>query len=459
MAERVLIGKKPAADAGRSGKAAPKWWTLSAYGSMALPLALAEIPILLYLPVFYAQELALSASLVGLVFLLARFWDGLVDLSVGWLSDKPYSPLGRRKPWVLFGAPFLIISTWFLCNPPDGAGLVYLCVWAALFYTAFTAVKIPHISWGTEISDDYVERSRVMTFREAFSFLGNLLFALMPLLFLKDDAPLSEVLFLISLSVLLSVPIATSLIAVFVKDPLPTQMSRPELLKGFSEVLRNPVMVRFCLAILCLWTLIGASNSVAVFAFQVGLKLPQGLFYVVFVLYVTTLCMMPVVGYLSKRVDKHHLMMGSLALHGIAMLAHLFVPQGQAAAVYPLWVLAGIATGPLVIVPPSMLADIVDHGELASGERRPGAYVAIFNLIMKIGLALGVGFSFGLLDIFSFKPNAASFTEADAWNIKLIGFALPAILSVPAILILLKYPLNRQRHHDLRAALAARGGS
>src|SRR5579872_6333216 len=73
-------------------------WTLLAYGTLALPLSLAEIPIILYLPAFYAKELQLSAGLVGMVFLLARVWDGITDVFIGWLSDRSNSRWGRRKP-------------------------------------------------------------------------------------------------------------------------------------------------------------------------------------------------------------------------------------------------------------------------------------------------------------------------------------------------------------------------
>lgn len=151
-----------------------KSWTLLAYGGLALPLCLAGIPILNYLPAFYAKELHLSTGLVGVVFLVARLWDGVSDVLVGWFSDRSMSRWGRRKPWAIAGAPFLMVSTWFLCNPPQGAGLVYLCVWAALFYTAWTAIYIPYLSWGTELATDYVERSRVTSFRETFSMLGAL---------------------------------------------------------------------------------------------------------------------------------------------------------------------------------------------------------------------------------------------------------------------------------------------
>src|SRR5262245_10344594 len=112
-----------------------------------MPLCLAVVPIVNYLPAFYAQELHLNVALVGLVFLAARLWDGASDLLVGWLSDRSTSRFGRRKPWVVLGAPFLMVSTWFLCNPPEGAGLGHLALWAAFFYSAWTAMYIPFLSW------------------------------------------------------------------------------------------------------------------------------------------------------------------------------------------------------------------------------------------------------------------------------------------------------------------------
>src|SRR5581483_9451937 len=151
-----------------------------------MPIWIAIIPIVNYLPAFYAKELHLSVGMVGAVFLCARLWDGMADLLVGWLSDHSDFRWGRRKPWVVCGAPCLMISTWFLCTPPQGVGLLYLMFWTALFYTAWTAMYIPYLSWGSELADDYVERSRVTSYREAFTMLGNLFFAAAPLTFLAQ---------------------------------------------------------------------------------------------------------------------------------------------------------------------------------------------------------------------------------------------------------------------------------
>ena len=182
--------------------------TLISYGALAMPITLADIPIAIYLPAFYAKEVGLSLGMIAIVFTLARTWDGFSDLLIGRLSDKFTSRFGRRKPWVIVGSPLLVVAVWCLFNPPKDAGLVYLGVWVTLFYTAHTAVKIPYWTWGAELATSYEQRGRIVAFREGFSMVGFLLFAAAPLLLLPEDAPISEALHLLSTTTIILIAFA-----------------------------------------------------------------------------------------------------------------------------------------------------------------------------------------------------------------------------------------------------------
>lgn len=421
-----------------------------------MPVWIAIIPILTYLPAFYAQELRLSVGLVGAVFLLARLWDGCADLLIGWLSDRSMSRFGRRKPWILLGAPCLMVTILFLCNPPPGAGLLYLIVWAALFYTAWTAIYIPYLSWGAELATDYNERSRVTSFREGFSMLGSLLFASAPLVLLKPDVPLQEVLFLISMAVLITVPLATVPLGLMVKDPTPERRIETPLIKGLGKLAQDKTLVRFILAVLLIYIADGAINAVVVFAFDVGLHMPGKVFWVIFIIYVAGLAALPMALRLNQRTEKHWLLAIALALKVFAYGAHVFAAQGNFAVVIPLWILVGIAHTFALVLPTSILADIIDQGEVNEGERRSGAYVAIFNLALKVGLALGVGISFGLLELLHYDPGAARHSVADALNVRLVAFALPSILIAVAIIPLLRHPITKAVQQQLRTTIEAR---
>lgn len=430
---------------------------LLAYGSLALPLSLAEIPIILYLPAFYARELSLSAALVGAVFLVARLWDGLSDILVGWLSDRTRSRFGRRKPWVVVGAPFLMISTWFLCHPPQHVGFLYLAIWTTLFYTSFTAVKIPHLSWGTELATDYVERSRVTTYREAFTMLGNLIFVSLPLIFLGTNPPLGQVLLLIVLTVLCSAPVCALLSSVFVCDAPPAHPVKAKLVEDWTGLLRDRILVRFLVARLFWAVEEGVANSLLVFSFAVGLQLPSKLFIAVFVLYVATLCALPITLSLARRVEKHRLLALGVMIQALTYAAVVFIPSGHLAVVLLLWALLGLANTAMLSLPTSILADIIDSGELTAGERRSGTYVAADNLVFKIGMALGVGLSFELLSLAGFSPSATQYTAADSLHLRLLGFGLPSLLSIPPAILYAMHPITRGIQQKVRDRIDSGG--
>ena len=427
-----------------------------AYGSIAVPLCLAEIPIVVYLPAFYAKELSLSAGLVGVVFLLARLWDGLSDITVGWLSDRSTSRLGRRKPWVVAGAPFLMVSTWYLCNPPRDASLAYLAVWAGLFYTAFTAVKIPHLSWGTELATEYVQRSRVTSVREAFTMLGSLAFVSGPLILLKDDTDLRSVLFLVSLTTLITVPPATLALWAFVRDPQVTSTSESHLLQKMTSLAKDKVLRRFLSGRLIFAVEEGVANSLLVLSFGVGLQLPDKFFWMIFILYVATLCTLPGTLSLARRVEKHRLLAGGIAIQAIVYGIVLTIPHVDFVFAGVLWIVLGAANTAMLSLPTSILADIIDYGEVSTGERLSGAYVAVDNLTYKVGMALGVGIAFGLLELVHFVPGAVLHDSTDIHNIKLIGFGVPCLLSGLAVIPYLAHPITRAVQKGLRQQIEAR---
>lgn len=432
--------------------------TLLSYGSLALPLALAEIPILLYVPAFYARERHLLPGVVGLVFLCARLWDGLSDLLIGWLSDISRSHWGRRKPWVTAAVPFLIGAFWFLCNPPREAGWLYLAVWMALFYPAWTAMKIPLISWGAELATDYVDRSRVTAFREAFTMLGNLLFALMPVVLLAAAAPLHQVLVLLSTAVALLLPLSALALVWFVPDAVPIGRERIQFLEGFRAIINDPVMVRFAAAILLSSVSEGVINSLAVFSFTIGLQLPDKLFWSTLIFYLAMLGAVPFTLRLARRWEKHWLLTGGIALYAGITLLLLLTPPGHFIPVAAVWILAGMAYASILVLPTSMLADIVDRGEANTGERRSGGYAAIYYLVIKVGLALGVGLAFGLLQLIHFDPSAATHSTSETWIIRLLGFGVPSLLYGAVIPLYLKYPITRAVQRQLRLQINARMG-
>ncbi|WP_052711727.1 MFS transporter [Elstera litoralis] len=149
---------------------------LAAYAAPALPLAALAVPLYIYLPTLYAETLGLGLTLVGTLLLLARIFDALTDPLVGVLADR----FPRRKPWLLGALPVIGVSVWALFFPPDGTGAMHLLGWSLALYLGWTALQVPYLAWGTDLTQAYHGRTRVAGAREAALLIGTLAATILP---------------------------------------------------------------------------------------------------------------------------------------------------------------------------------------------------------------------------------------------------------------------------------------
>jgi len=72
------------------------WLTVVGFGQLAIPLAFAGLPIAVFVSKFYAEDLRINIETVGLILLIARLADFIIDPVIGYASDRTTWRLGRR---------------------------------------------------------------------------------------------------------------------------------------------------------------------------------------------------------------------------------------------------------------------------------------------------------------------------------------------------------------------------
>ena len=131
--------------------------------------------------------LYLGPATFGIIWFLCNALNGPTDPIVGYLSDHTRSRFGRRKPWVLVGAPMLALSFFFLWTPATGTPSLAnaAILFAALFgfWLFFTVVVAPYLSLLPEITPYNSERIRVSTFMAVCEVFGTGIGAVLPNLF------------------------------------------------------------------------------------------------------------------------------------------------------------------------------------------------------------------------------------------------------------------------------------
>ncbi len=427
---------------------------LLAYGLPALPLAILLLPLYVYLPAFYAQDLGLGFATVGLVFLVARVWDVVTDPLIGALSDKLPSRFGRRRPWILAGCPLVLLAAVMLFMPSAEITWIELLFWAALLYLGGTAVLLPYQAWGAELSGDYHERSRITGWREGLGVVGVLTAAALPAVLGRTPG---ESLSFIAYGFLLLLP--PSLFVLFLLVPEPKLTAGPR--RGWREGLRvigsNAPFRRLLMA----YFLNGIANGLpaTLFLLYVGhvLQRPDwaGLFLVLY--FASGIAAVPLWLMLSKRFGKHHTWMGAMMW---AAGVFAFVPllgAGDTAWFLVICLATGASLGADLVLPPAMQADVIDLDTLKSGRHRAGTFFAIWGVATKLALALAVGLAFPLLEWTGFNGENVN-NRNTLWVLAALYSLLPALLKLGAVLLFLRYPLTAARQARIRRQIVARQG-
>src|ERR1700744_2608765 len=76
---------------------------LTAWSLVSVVTNMMMIPLNALIPAFYVKNTAVTLSTLGVILLIARLYDAVVDPTIGYWSDRTRSRLGRRKPWILAG--------------------------------------------------------------------------------------------------------------------------------------------------------------------------------------------------------------------------------------------------------------------------------------------------------------------------------------------------------------------
>lgn len=143
-----------------------------------------------FLAFFYAQVVGLPAQTVGLAIMTALVIDAFIDPIVGQLSDNTRAKWGRRHPWMYAAAIPVAVSYTLIWNPPttwsQPAQVGYLVAVAVLIRSFISCYEIPSAALAAELTTEYDERTRLLSYRYLFGWAGGLaMYALALFGFLK----------------------------------------------------------------------------------------------------------------------------------------------------------------------------------------------------------------------------------------------------------------------------------
>ena len=431
---------------------------LFAYSAPSLATSVAALPMVLFVPAFYSDDLGVPLAAVGGAIAVSRLLDVVTDPLIGALSDRLRLPLGRRKAWMAMGLPIFLLSLWKIFVPAEEVSFNYLLGWSAALYLGFTMIDLPHKAWGAELSTDYDERSRIASWREAIATGGQvLLLAALVILAVQgiDDAALQ--LRNIAGVILVALPLLMWACLFFVdeRDPEVVRIEERSLVAGLAIVARNPAFVRMVACVLFFVSGVAIQGTLHRLVLA-DVMLEEARFPVMILCEnVATLLAVPIWLRISVRFGKPQALMGAAMWLALWSVPLAFLREGETVTLMVLVVLRGSSFASILFLANSIAADVIDVDTLESGEQRSGLFFAVWGMVIKLSLALGVVLGTALPASGGYDPSAEIVSGEVQTRLMAIYGMVPALLMGIGAVCLRGFPITRERHAEVRAQIDA----
>ena len=146
----------------------------------ALPEALKNFAFGTFLLFYYNQVLHVDVLKASVVVAAALIIDAAVDPLLGSFSDHLRSRLGRRHLLMYLSAIPIAIGVWLVFAPPSGLSENLLLAWlfgtVVITHVSMSVFVVPWTALYAEFSDDYEERTTIVTWRYAVGWVGSVVF-------------------------------------------------------------------------------------------------------------------------------------------------------------------------------------------------------------------------------------------------------------------------------------------
>ncbi len=442
-----------------------------------------------FLLLFYSQILGLQPSLAGLALAIAMVLDAVSDPVVGHVSDNFRSRLGRRHPFMYAAILPVTLAFYLLWDPlidvetaSQQTLFLYMLALSVLVRTLITVFEVPNTALVAEFTDDYDQRTSVLSFRYFFGWWGGLFIALLAYgVFLKpteaNPSGLSAEAFQgygLAASIMMFGAMVLSSLGTHAQIPnlrQPPEYEKMRLgrfIRDFWTTVAERSFLALFLSSLLFYTASGfaasAFNYVNFFFWELT---GDDVRYMVFSQFFAALIALALVPRLAGGREKKHVAIGltlfavlNLPLPILLRLGGLFVSNDSPFLLPILLVHTFVEVAVLVMMGTmiaSMIADMAEESEKKTKRRSEGVFFATRTFARKATSGMGV-FILGVVLQAIAWPTAARPGEVPEDTLFAFALSYPIVymgFGLASAAVLVMYRVTRMGHAENLRLLAA----
>lgn len=456
MAKKEKIAK--AENPGKVG--AGKFW---AWQSRGVSLA-CEVMFLGYVMIYCTNTMGMKATLVSMMLMVSKIFDGVTDLVAGYLIDRTNTKLGRGRPYEL-----AIIGTWvtawLMFSMPESSTFVK-AAWLFCMYTLNQSIFATFLGANGTV---YMVRAfkneqqylKLNAFGGIAVTFGAIVVNIMLPITISRYATSAHGWSMMVLCYAIPLLIIGLMRFIFIKEEnnVDAKSETKVSMKEVFTVLKTNKYIYFVALMLFVYYLVSNMGVASYYFTYVVGNLEMASFLGV----ISVLVLISMVFYskLLKKWTVKQLIQRGCLLYAAGMLIY-YIAGGNV----PLIILAGFIGGcgslPIAYMNYQLILDCASYNEWKGLPRMEGTLTSITNFANKIGSALGVGLLGILLDASGFVSGTEGLDLAQPDSavlmIRLLMTLIPMAFYIILALVLCFYKLDKlmpQIRTDLDAKHAA----
>ena len=427
-------------------------FALSQFPTSALGVAL-----LVYVPPHLTRDLGVPLAIVGVSWGAVRVLDLALDPFLGLVMDRTKTRLGRYRPWVLAGAPILMLGAYKLFMAPPGIDQVYLVGWLLVLYLAISILQLSVPAWGGTLATSYNDRARIYGALAAVGIASTVGILLLPVgggLLHKTDAWAVGAM---GWTLIVATPLLLAISVWRTRERVnpSTDAHQGLQLADYVGLVSKPDLLR-CYAAQFFVTLgPGWMSSLFIFFSRDVMRFEGGSPSILLLAYIAGgLAGAPLMAHLATRIGKHRTLMVATVSFSLGLCTALLPPKGMWWWALPINLWCGFMGASFEMVIRAMLADVTDEVRLQQGKERLSLVFAINSVATKLATASSIFITYPLLQAVGYAPPLGARNTPDALHgLAVLFIAGPIVFVITAGLCMLGWRMTASRHAEVRAAL------
>ncbi len=397
----------------------PRQMTLLSAPSLAL--AAIGLPLAVQLPDYYAAIVGLPVGVVGLIFMVARLLDIGLDPFIGARMDKTSSRFGRFRPWLLASlVPLLIgVGLLFFAGNADAKWRLFLGL--GFIYIGFSMGVIAQTGWMAALAGHGDQRAPLFAAWQGANIIGMILILALPAIAQVMGYGRTGAVTVMGMGLLVLIPLSILTCVLWAPEPVGHTRKGHHL---WRTVFAHKSIRGLLVADLATGFAGGCLGALFQFMFADHLGFGRSAGMMLLVYFIAGLVAAPMWAVYARKVGEFRALILSCLWSSVGIVSIGLIPDGNLLFALPVLIFAGLAyAAPAFLIRAGASRRAAEIRDL-TGQDCEATVLALVTMTAKLGYALAIGVSFGLLAWIGFD---ATRPQTDSWQVPLLFVALPLL--------------------------------